>query len=135
MRRCWRFGQKQPVKVHIITADIEGAVLANIKRKEADAERMANEMVEHMQDLNAEALHGATVRQRDDYRTRDCYRRRLDAVPCRLRGRDARACRRLAALLDLLVRHSPLSTPTRRVSAIWATAATSTRSSSISAFS
>jgi len=68
VRRCWRFGQKKPVKVHIITADIEGAVLANIKRKEADAESMASEMLEHMRDLNAEALHGATVRQRDDYK-------------------------------------------------------------------
>lgn len=48
VRRCWRFGQTKPVKVHVITADIEGAVLANIKRKEADAERMATEMLTHM---------------------------------------------------------------------------------------
>ena len=62
VRRCWRFGQKRPVNVHVITADIEGAVVANIKRKEADAAAMAEEMLEHMRDLNEQALHGGTVR-------------------------------------------------------------------------
>lgn len=58
VRRCWRFGQKKPVNVYIVTAETEGAVLANIKRKESDAERMAEEMVKNMQDLNAEDLRG-----------------------------------------------------------------------------
>lgn len=62
VRRCWRFGQEQTVNAYIITADIEGAVVENIKRKEADAERMADGMAEHMKDLNAESLHGGTVR-------------------------------------------------------------------------
>lgn len=69
VRRCHRFGQKQTVKVHVITADIEGAIVTNIKRKEQDASRMADEMLSHMKDLNAEALHGATIRQRVDYVT------------------------------------------------------------------
>jgi hypothetical protein len=34
IRRCWRFGQDKPVDVHVITATTEGAVVANIKRKE-----------------------------------------------------------------------------------------------------
>jgi hypothetical protein len=68
VRRCWRFGQESKVDVHIITSDIEGAVVENIKRKESDAQRMAGEMLEHMKDLNAEALHGATVRQRAEYK-------------------------------------------------------------------
>jgi superfamily II DNA or RNA helicase len=38
VRRCWRFGQAQEVRVHIITATTEGAVLDNVKRKERDAE-------------------------------------------------------------------------------------------------
>jgi hypothetical protein len=50
VRRCWRFGQKQPVNVYVITAETEGAVVANIKRKEADAMKMAENMVEHMKD-------------------------------------------------------------------------------------
>lgn len=68
VRRCWRFGQKSTVNVHVITAETEGAVVANIKRKEADAMSMAENMVEHMKDLNAEALRGATTRIKDNYK-------------------------------------------------------------------
>lgn len=59
VRRFWRFGQTRPVRVHIVTADTEGAVLANIRRKEADAERMAEAMVRHMADLSSAAVRGA----------------------------------------------------------------------------
>jgi len=52
VRRCWRFGQKKPVDVYIITADIEGAVLKNIKRKDEDAKKMAENMVKNMCDIN-----------------------------------------------------------------------------------
>ena len=68
IRRSWRFGQKNPVNVHIVTAKIEGAVLSNIQRKEADAERMADGMLVHMRDLNKQAIHGSIVRTKDDYR-------------------------------------------------------------------
>lgn len=44
VRRCWRFGQTRPVHVYIVTAETEGAVVANIQRKERDAARMADEM-------------------------------------------------------------------------------------------
>lgn len=67
VRRCWRFGQTKPVNVYVICAETEGAVVANIKRKEADAVRMADNMVQHMKDLNAEALHGASVRSKAEY--------------------------------------------------------------------
>jgi hypothetical protein len=68
VRRSWRFGQINDVHVHIIAAESEGAVVANIKRKDADAARMAEEMVTHMQDLNTAAIHdGATTRERTDY--------------------------------------------------------------------
>lgn len=69
VRRCWRFGQKNAVNVHVITADTEGAVVANIKRKEKDAEAMAKEMVGYMHDLNTADLHGATKRDVADYKT------------------------------------------------------------------
>lgn len=68
VRRCWRFGQTKPVDVHLISADVEGAVLENIKRKEADAARMAEEMVKHMSDINREALRGATKRSTAEYK-------------------------------------------------------------------
>ena len=45
IRRCWRFGQTQDVEVFIITSDAEGAVKTNIERKQAEAERMTDELV------------------------------------------------------------------------------------------
>ncbi|HMI91586.1 MAG TPA: helicase-related protein [Polyangiales bacterium] len=41
IRRCWRFGQKRPVDVHVIRADTERFVIENYRRKEADAARLA----------------------------------------------------------------------------------------------
>ena len=58
VRRFWRFGQSKPVQCHIIASELEGATVANIRRKEADAERMAAAMVMHMADLSSEAVRG-----------------------------------------------------------------------------
>lgn len=60
VRRCWRFGQVSPVSCKIITSDIEGAVVANIIRKEKDALRMAEMMVENMREINKENIKGMT---------------------------------------------------------------------------
>lgn len=59
IRRCWRFGQERPVNVHVVTTNLEMAVLENVKRKEADAERMAAEMVAHMRETNIADVRGA----------------------------------------------------------------------------
>lgn len=48
VRRCWRYGQKQPVNVHIVSADIEGGVLANIKSKEQKNAELKKEMIKVM---------------------------------------------------------------------------------------
>lgn len=48
IRRCWRFGQTHEVDCYVITGEAEGAVVANIKRKEAEAKTMSEAMVEHM---------------------------------------------------------------------------------------
>ena len=66
-RRCWRFGQKRPVNVHIITAETEGAVVSNIKRKEREANETYDMMIDHMKNLNAAALHGVSLRNKTDY--------------------------------------------------------------------
>lgn len=66
IRRFWRFGQTKPVTVHFVASEMEGAVVANLRRKEADAERMAAAMVLHMADLTSEAVRG-NVRDRPDY--------------------------------------------------------------------
>jgi DNA modification methylase len=66
VRRSWRFGQKNPVHVHIIAASTEGNVLENLKRKEKEATHMADEMVANMQDLTRMHLRG-TVREQSVY--------------------------------------------------------------------
>ena len=66
IRRCWRFGQKREVHVHLIVSEAELAVVENVKRKEADAERMATAMVEAMRETQWAAVKG-TVRQTDAY--------------------------------------------------------------------
>lgn len=67
VRRCWRFGQTEEVNCHIITANTEGAVVANIKRKEQDAMKMAEEMVKHMHVYNEENIKG-TQRETATYK-------------------------------------------------------------------
>lgn len=66
VRRFWRFGQTKPVTAHIIASELEGATVANIRRKEADADRMAAAMVMHMADLSSQAVRGS-VRETPNY--------------------------------------------------------------------
>lgn len=66
IRRFWRFGQMKPVNAHFIAAETEGAVVANLRRKEADAERMAAAMVMHTSKISSEVIRGL-VRDRPDY--------------------------------------------------------------------
>jgi hypothetical protein len=60
VRRCWRFGQTRPVHVHVLRAETEGAIVANFRRKEADAERLAQSMVSRMRDAMREEIGSAT---------------------------------------------------------------------------
>lgn len=66
VRRCWRFGQKNKVNVHIVVSDAEGAVKANIERKQANARRMTQEMVKYTKDILRADVRG-TMRQQDNY--------------------------------------------------------------------
>ena len=61
IRRCWRFGQVHAVDVHVITSTAEGAVLSNVKRKEQDAETLAQRMVEHMSELQSVNVNGTSA--------------------------------------------------------------------------
>jgi hypothetical protein len=65
IRRCWRFGQTKPVDVHIVISDREGAVLDNIKRKQAQHDQMSSEMSSVMRDLTIAEINGATVEKTD----------------------------------------------------------------------
>lgn len=44
IRRCWRQGQKRDVTAWVVTADSEGAVVENIRRKQIQADEMMAEM-------------------------------------------------------------------------------------------
>lgn len=67
VRRFWRFGQTNEVNAHIIISSLEGAVLANIKRKEADARKLADEMIRNMADITAATIRGSQ-RETEEYK-------------------------------------------------------------------
>ena len=48
IRRCWRFGQKKPVNVHVFVMDTEAKILKNIRRKQAESDEMAVQMARVM---------------------------------------------------------------------------------------
>lgn len=50
VRRCWRFGQKNPVHVDIITTEGEAQVLKNLQRKAVAADNMFSNLVGYMND-------------------------------------------------------------------------------------
>lgn len=66
IRRCWRFGQKQDVYVHIITSEAEGAVKDNVDRKEKQSAAMVAEMVKHTKEILEKDIKG-TVRITIEY--------------------------------------------------------------------
>lgn len=68
VRRCWRFGQQNPVDVYIITSDAEGAVKDNIQRKQRDAQKMTSELIRYTKDILTAEIHH-TVRMSEQYIT------------------------------------------------------------------
>jgi len=60
VRRCWRFGQQRPVDVHVFASQQEGAVVANLRRKEADARAMADAMAAETLEAVRENILGRT---------------------------------------------------------------------------
>lgn len=58
IRRCWRFGQTSPVNVYLVASELEGAVVANLEKKEAQYEAMGEAMAVHMRDLVRAEVRG-----------------------------------------------------------------------------
>lgn len=48
VRRSWRFGQTRPVRVDVVASEGERGVLANLRRKQEQADRMFSHLVEEM---------------------------------------------------------------------------------------
>lgn len=66
VRRCWRFGQRREVHVHIFASDAEGAVVANLRRKERDAIAMAESLSAETRDAVMQEVTG-NKRQTNTY--------------------------------------------------------------------
>ena len=60
MRRCWRFGQRRDVHVHIFASKAEGSVVANLKRKEREAGAMADALSAETQSAVMAEVIGTT---------------------------------------------------------------------------
>jgi len=60
VRRCWRFGQKRDVHVHIFASKAEGAIVANLKRKEREAAQMAESLSAETADAVMAEVTGST---------------------------------------------------------------------------
>jgi SNF2 family DNA or RNA helicase len=60
VRRCWRFGQKNPVNVYIVLSDLELSILENIKRKEKDFEIMQSAIKDYVLKHNLKVLSSKT---------------------------------------------------------------------------
>ena len=50
VRRCWRFGQENPVTVDVISTKGEGYVRENMERKRKAADKMFDQLIRHMND-------------------------------------------------------------------------------------
>jgi superfamily II DNA or RNA helicase len=66
VRRCWRFGQKEEVNVHVFASTLEGAVVANLRRKELEAQQMSASLSAETAAFVRERVLGF-VRERDAY--------------------------------------------------------------------
>ena len=70
VRRCWRYGQEYPVKVHVIVSDKELNVLDNVKKKQRQMDEMQGKMVALMRNVTmAEIMH--TVRITETYEPKE----------------------------------------------------------------
>lgn len=60
VRRCWRFGQTRDVHVHIFASKAEGAIVANLRRKEREAGQMAESLSAETRDAVMQEVTGLT---------------------------------------------------------------------------
>lgn len=59
IRRCYRFGQRSPVTVRIVLSEAEQDIYHNVMRKEDEARRMAEQLVEHVGEYERAEIVGA----------------------------------------------------------------------------
>lgn len=74
IRRCWRFGQRHAVHVHVFASELEGEVVKNLARKERDAVAMAEQLSAETRDAVRSEVLGAA-------RTVNAYRPGIVKIP------------------------------------------------------
>jgi DNA modification methylase len=68
IRRCYRFGQKHDVTVHLITTDVEMGTLRNLKRKQDQVDELSREMAKQISEITKENIN-KTTREKANYMT------------------------------------------------------------------
>lgn len=63
VRRCWRFGQKKPVTIDIVTSEGESDVMKNLQRKANQADQLFTQLV-------AEMVNEMTIKQESNYKAK-----------------------------------------------------------------
>jgi hypothetical protein len=69
IRRCYRYGQTRPVDAHIVLADVEHVIAANVRAKETQAREMTSGLVAVIAAENRRELFAGTSKG-DDYEPR-----------------------------------------------------------------
>lgn len=70
IRRCWRFGQTEPVEAHVVISDPEQHIYTNVLRKESEAKEAGAAMVEHVSQYEVAEL-GTIHESNFEYATMD----------------------------------------------------------------
>lgn len=60
IRRCWRFGQTDPVDVHIVLADVERVIVDNVRAKERTAKSTTDGLIAAISAENRRELYAGT---------------------------------------------------------------------------
>lgn len=66
IRRCWRFGQANPVDVHIVVAEVESVIVENVRAKERTATSTTDGLIAAISSENRRELYAGTSKS-DSY--------------------------------------------------------------------
>jgi DNA modification methylase len=102
-RRMWRFGQTEPVDVHIVLSELEAEIYQNIMRKDAMARRLRASLIEHVRRFEEDELQ-----MREDLIPADSALVRRGDTWTAMRGD---SCERLREIPDATVDLSIYSPP------------------------
>lgn len=71
IRRCYRFGQTQPVQVHIVLSEAEHEIYSNVMGKEQEAREMAEQLIANVQEFEREEIGDAG--HSEEYQTGEAH--------------------------------------------------------------